>query len=78
VVFGHCSMCHAKQPLWPGIAAAPMGIRLDSAEAIKLHAHMIAVNAVDSNAMPPGNITELTPKDRQMLAAWIAAGAPTK
>jgi uncharacterized membrane protein len=39
---------------------------------------MIAINAVDSNAMPPGNITLLAPQDRQMLAAWIAAGAPTK
>ncbi len=78
VVLGHCSMCHAQQPLWPGIAAAPKGVRLDSAEAIKLHAHMIAINAVDSHAMPPGNITALTPQDRQMLAAWIAAGAPTK
>ena len=78
VVFAHCSMCHAQQPLWPGIAAAPKGVRLDSAEAIKLHANMIAINAVDSHAMPPGNITELTPQDRQMLAAWIAAGAPTK
>ena len=78
VVFGHCSMCHAKQPLWPGIAAAPMGVRLDTADMIKLHAHMIAINAIDSNAMPPGNITLLAPQDRQMLAAWIAAGAPTK
>ena len=77
VVFAHCSMCHAQAPLWPGIAAAPMGVRLDSAEAIKLHAHMIAINAVNSNAMPPGNITALTPEDRQVLAAWIAAGAPT-
>ena len=39
---------------------------------------MIAINAVDSHAMPPGNITELTPQERQVLAAWIAAGAPTK
>ena len=26
--------------------------------------------------MPPGNITEITPEERQMLAAWFAAGAP--
>jgi uncharacterized membrane protein len=26
--------------------------------------------------MPPGNVSEITPEERQMLAAWIAAGAP--
>ena len=26
--------------------------------------------------MPPGNITEISPEERQILAAWIAAGAP--
>ena len=55
--------------MWPGIAAAPKGVRLDSPEAIKLHARMIAINAVDSHAMPPGNITALTPEDRQVHAA---------
>ncbi|HZD91865.1 MAG TPA: urate hydroxylase PuuD [Pseudolabrys sp.] len=78
VVFAHCSMCHARQPLWPGIPAAPEGVRLDTAEMIKLHASMIAINAVDSHAMPPGNITLISPQERQVLAAWIAAGAPTK
>ena len=78
VVFARCSMCHTQQPMWPGIAAAPKGVRLDSAEMIKLHASMIAINAVDSHAMPPGNITEISPQERQVLAAWIAAGAPTK
>jgi uncharacterized membrane protein len=78
VVFARCSMCHTQQPMWPGIAAAPRGVRLDSPEAIKLHASMIAINAVDSHAMPPGNITEISPQERQVLAAWIAAGAPTK
>jgi uncharacterized membrane protein len=78
IVMGRCAMCHAKEPFWPGIPAAPMGIRLDTADAIKLHAKLIALNAVDSHAMPPGNVSEITPEERQQLAAWIAAGAPTK
>ena len=28
-----------------------------------------------THAMPPGNITEITPEERQVLAAWIAGGA---
>jgi uncharacterized membrane protein len=28
--------------------------------------------------MPPGNVTEITPEERQLLAAWLAAGAPVE
>jgi len=76
IVMGRCGMCHASEPFWPGIAAAPKGVKLDDAAQIKLHAKLIAINAVKSNAMPPGNVTEITPEERQMLAAWLAAGAP--
>ncbi|MBI1203870.1 MAG: cysteine desulfurase [Rhodopseudomonas sp.] len=78
IVSGRCSMCHAKEPFWPGIATAPNGVRLDTPELIKLHARMIAINAVKSSAMPPGNVSEITPEERQKLASWIAAGAPDK
>ncbi len=71
-----CSMCHAAEPVWAGIVTAPNGVRLDNPDSIKLHARMIAINAVKSRAMPPGNVTEITPDERQVLAAWIAAGAP--
>jgi uncharacterized membrane protein len=76
IVMGRCSMCHAKEPFWPGIPTAPKGVRLDDPDQIKLHARMIAINAVRSHAMPPGNVTEITPEERQVLAAWIAEGAP--
>ena len=32
-----CSMCHAREPAWPGIAAAPKGVRLDTAAEIARH-----------------------------------------
>ena len=78
IVLSRCSMCHAAEPVWAGIITAPMGVRLDDAAAIKQHARLIAINAVDSHAMPPGNITEITPAERQVLAAWVAAGAPNR
>jgi len=78
IVMSRCSMCHAAEPVWAGIAAAPKGVKLDSPEAIKLHAKLIAINAGRSSAMPPGNVTEITPDERQILAAWFAAGAPEK
>jgi uncharacterized membrane protein len=71
-------MCHAAQPVWEGIPAAPEGVMLDSDEEIALHAPLIDLVAVRSRAMPPGNITEMTPGERRMLAAWLASGAPGK
>ena len=78
IVLGRCSMCHAADPVWAGIPAAPKGVRLDSPEEILRHAELIEVYAVRSQAMPPGNITEMTSKERLLLASWFAAGEPTK
>jgi uncharacterized membrane protein len=77
-VLTRCSMCHRNEPLWPGIHAPPNGVVLDDPENIRRHARLIEINAVRSHAMPPGNITEITPEERQILAAWIAAGAPAQ
>jgi uncharacterized membrane protein len=78
IVISRCSMCHAAQPVWAGIASAPGGVRLDDAEQIRLHAKLIGIYAVRSSAMPPGNVTDIAPEDRRTLAAWLAAGAPAK
>ena len=75
IVVGRCSMCHAAQPVWDGIATAPKGIQLDTPEAIRRNARLIALQAAHSSAMPPGNVTELSAADRGNLAAWYAAGA---
>jgi len=78
IVISRCSMCHAAEPVWDGIPAAPKGVMLDSDEQIRLHAMLIDAFAVHSQAMPPGNITEMTPQERLTLASWLAAGAPGK
>jgi uncharacterized membrane protein len=76
IVLSRCSMCHAAEPAWLGIITAPKGVRLDDAAHIRQHARLIELYAVRSHAMPPGNITEITPQERQVIAAWLAAGAP--
>jgi uncharacterized membrane protein len=68
-------MCHAREPVWAGIAAAPKDVHLDTPEAIRLHARQIEINAVRSHAMPPGNITDMTDDERRTIAAWLRAGA---
>jgi uncharacterized membrane protein len=76
IVLSRCSMCHAAEPFWEGIAAPPKGVRLDTPEMMRKHAREIRLQATLTHAMPPGNITEISPEERQILAAWIAAGAP--
>jgi uncharacterized membrane protein len=78
IVMSRCSMCHAAEPVWDGIPAAPKGVLLDTDEQIKVHASLIDVVAVRSNFMPPGNITEMTNDERLVLASWLAAGATAK
>jgi uncharacterized membrane protein len=78
IVISRCSMCHASEPVWAGISAAPKGVLLDGAEQIRRHARLIEINAVRSRAMPPGNLTEMTGEERLLLASWLASGAPAK
>ena len=78
IVMSRCAMCHAAEPVWAGLAAPPKGVLLDTDEHIRLHAPLIAAAAVRSDAMPPGNITEMTPDERLTLASWLAAGAPAQ
>ena len=77
-ILSRCSMCHMEDPVWPGVHAPPKGVVLDNPESIRRHAQLIEINAVRSSAMPPGNVTDMTPQERQILAAWLAAGAPAQ
>jgi uncharacterized membrane protein len=36
--------------------------------------HLIEVAAVRSDAMPPGNVTDMQPQERAIIAAWLASG----
>jgi uncharacterized membrane protein len=68
-------MCHAAEPVWAGIPAAPKGVLLDDPGRIQAQARLIDLFAVRSDAMPPGNVTDMTAEERTQLAAWIASGS---
>ena len=76
IVASRCAMCHAEHPVWPGLAAPPKGVRLDTPEAIRRWGPAIARQAVHSRAMPPGNLSGLEAEERARLARWLEAGAP--
>ena len=76
IVMSRCSMCHAAEPVWAGHRRRAQGRPARHAEHIRrARAGRSRSQAVRSNAMPPGNITEMTPDERLVLASWLAAGA---
>jgi uncharacterized membrane protein len=75
IVAARCVACHAARPTFDGIAEAPKGVMLETPEQMRRFAALINQQVVRSEAMPPGNATEMTEEERAILGAWIAAGA---
>ncbi len=73
VVISRCSMCHANEPVWDGIAIAPKGVKLETPADISRNAEEIYLQAVLTRAMPPNNITEITDGERRVLRDWLAS-----
>ncbi|SFP19791.1 urate hydroxylase PuuD [Tranquillimonas alkanivorans] len=73
VVLGRCSMCHAREPVWPGIRWAPKGVLLETEADVARHARPIYLQAGVTHAMPPANITWMEPEERDRIAAWYRA-----
>lgn len=70
IVVSRCSMCHSAVPGWEGISQAPRGVRLDTPEEIRRHAELIRLQAVLTHAMPPANVSQITPEERALLGRW--------
>lgn len=70
-VMGRCAMCHAAEPFYEGVHVAPKGVKLDSDAAIADHAKEIYLQAGRSHAMPPGNVTYISPEERALLVTWF-------
>ncbi len=72
-VQGRCSMCHAAEPVWDGIIAPPKGVMLETEAQIATQARDIYLQSARSHAMPPGNLTGITPEERRQIADWYEA-----
>jgi len=73
IVDQRCAACHSQHPT--KVDAAPRGIKLDTPEEIKAQATAIEQQAVQTQAMPLGNVTGMTRAERDLLGRWIAQGA---
>jgi uncharacterized membrane protein len=73
IIEQRCAACHSLHPT--KVAAAPRGIKLDTPGEIKAQASAIDQQAVQTRAMPLGNVTGMTKAERDLLGRWIAQGA---
>lgn len=75
VIQERCSVCHSATPSSPMFSAAPAGLMLDTPQQIQQQAAKIQAQAVASQVMPLGNITQMTQEERNLIGVWIAQGA---
>ncbi|MGI9412335.1 MAG: urate hydroxylase PuuD [Hyphomicrobiales bacterium] len=75
VIMTHCVSCHSASPANEDFEEAPGGVMFDSADDIRRRASQILAQTVLSDAMPLGNMTEMTEDERKLLADWVAQGA---
>ncbi|MBM4367678.1 MAG: hypothetical protein FJ102_15810 [Deltaproteobacteria bacterium] len=75
----YCAPCHGETPS----GGAPDYFRLDAYEndgsrdgAVEMADRIVARATGDSPTMPPAYATQPSDIDREILAAWVADGAP--
>ncbi len=71
IVLGRCSMCHAAEPGWDGIATAPKHVLLETDAQIARAAREIYVQAGLTDAMPPANVSFIEPAERAAIRDWF-------
>ena len=74
IIAGRCSMCHAAEPAWEGIARPPNGVLLETDRQIAARASEIYLHAGFTNAMPPANVSYMEPEERALIRKWYRAG----
>jgi uncharacterized membrane protein len=73
IVEARCTACHSQNPT--KVAEPPQGVTFDTPEEIQAQADAIEQQAVQTKAMPLGNVTKMTADERTLLGRWIAQGA---
>jgi uncharacterized membrane protein len=71
VVQERCVPCHSENPTQEGFSSPPSGVVLETLEQMQERADAIKAQAVDTRAMPPGNVTGMTEAERRELETWL-------
>ena len=69
-----CAVCHASKPTFEGFEDPPLGIIFDTSTDIIKNINKIKAQAIDSDIMPPANLTGMTESERNKIKLWINLG----
>ncbi|MBS0571381.1 MAG: urate hydroxylase PuuD [Proteobacteria bacterium] len=75
IITARCIECHSAHPTSKLFPIAPNGMKFDTPAEIQQAAAKIKLMAIDTQAMPLGNLTHMTAEQRATLAAWLGQGA---
>ena len=78
VIAQRCQPCHSQYQSDRTFGPAPGGVTFDTLESVARMAERIRVRAIETKTMPLANKTGITDAERDVLARWIAAGAPLR
>ena len=70
-----CAVCHSNKPTFEGFEDPPLGIIFNTPEDIVKNINKIKAQVIDSDIMPPGNLTGMTETERNKIKLWIDLGA---
>jgi uncharacterized membrane protein len=70
-----CAVCHSNKPTFEGFEDPPLGIIFNTPEDIVKNINKIKAQVIDSDIMPPGNLTGMTETERNKIKLWINLGA---
>ena len=76
IVKYRCGVCHATNPTFEGFENPPAGLVFDTTQNILENIDNIKAQSIDSDIMPPGNLTGMTENERKKIAEWIKVGTP--
>ncbi len=71
VIQNRCVACHSATPSDGSFKGPPKGIAFDTPEEIERYADQILRVAVETQAMPLANRTEMTPEERALVGRWV-------
>ena len=74
IIMYRCGVCHASNPTFEGFVDPPLGIIFDTPEDIMKNINKIKAQTIDSDIMPPGNLTGMTENERNKIRSWIELG----
>ena len=70
-----CGGCHANKPTFEGFEHPPLGLVFENSDDIIKNIDNIKAQVIDSDIMPPGNLTGITQDERNKIKTWIESGA---